>query len=837
MGVLLRKLRYLLAFVVVGGLAGVLGVAFIFSYYALQVPDFRSLSDYSPWQITKLYARDGDLLAEYARERRVYIPIENIPKPVIEAFLAAEDSSFYNHQGFDPKGIMRAVMVNIFTDRKQGASTITQQVAKTFLLSNERTYERKIKELILAYRIEKVFSKNEILELYLNQIFLGNGAYGVGAAALAYFNKPLEDLSIGQRALLAGLPKAPSTYNPLRNPRAARARRDVILERMLDERYITQEQYEEALARDLELAPRPLNDGRLAPDFTEYVRRTLYDKYGEDTLYQGGLVVRTTIDATLQAHAMGAVRRGLRAYDRRHGWRGPLGRAAGGASWQTTIDEEFTKHRHLADFATPAIVLQIDDTGGTANIGLPGNGRGIIPFAGLSWARTHIDAETRGDAVKKVSDVLKKGDIVFVAPMSRYPADFKDFQGRDGVYSLEQIPAAQGALVALDARTGAIRAMVGGFEQTSEFNRAVQAKRQVGSAFKPFVYSLALESGHTPASLILDAPVVFRDSAGNTWKPQNYTEKIYGLTTLRIGLEKSRNLMTVRLAMDLGIANVIDSTKRFGLDTSDMSRTLSTALGTTSLTLMEVTNAYLVFANRGTYMPAYGVESIQDGAGRTVWRAKPEACPTCAGLAVSSKAPDLIPGGTPVLSPELAFQMTDLLRGVVNSGTGTGAKGVGVPVAGKTGTTNDYRDAWFIGYSPNLVTGVWIGFDQPSTLGPDESGSKAAVPMWADFMTAAMKATPNVAFAIPDGVYFQRIDPTTGQPATPASKRTVLEVFVKNAPSRRAAPATPDVNADSEGLAAVEETTDSTDPASPSADEPAVVEPVGTGPINSQDIY
>jgi penicillin-binding protein 1A len=770
---------WLFALAMTGGVLGVMALGAVFVYFSQQVPDFRGLADYRPLLISKTYSANGEILGEYARERRMYLPISDIPRPLIEAFLAAEDTSFYNHHGFDLKGIGRAVLVNTFTDRKQGASTITQQVAKTFLLSSERTYRRKIKELILARRIESAFTKDEILELYLNQIFLGNGAYGVGAAAMAYFGKSVDELSIGQRALLAGLPKAPSAYNPVHRPQVARQRRDIVIRRMETEGFITKEQADAAVAMDLELNVTPLASGEKAPFFAEHVRRDLLDRFGERQLYEGGLAAITTLDLDLQRHAEKAIRDGLRAYDRRHGWRGPIGRlGALTMDWQARLRTEARTHRHLAGFATPAVVLELDDT--TATIGLPDGSKGTIPMAGLTWARKYVDAMTLGERVRKPSDVLALGDIVFVQAMANLP-EFEKTPNKEGKYSLEQIPQVQGALVAMDVATGAVKAMVGGFDSSSDFNRAVQAKRQVGSAFKPFVYAAALERGYTPASIILDAPVVMRrGELDDAWKPQNYSEKVYGPSTMRLGMEKSRNLMTIRLAQDIGMRGIIDFATRFGFARSDMHPNLATALGASSFTLLDVTAGYRVFANGGVYSRPYFVERVQDATGQVIWQAYPP-CGDCTG---ASATPTLSPqalmlDGERLISPEIAYQMTDMLRGVVIRGTGMRARAIGRPVGGKTGTTNDYIDAWFVGYSPTLVVGVWVGFDQPQRMGRDETGSKAALPIWIDFMNAALKNRPKSDFPIPDGVTFARIDAVTGKPPTAQTAQTLLEVFVK----------------------------------------------------------
>jgi penicillin-binding protein 1A len=755
-----------------GALAGAMLITIVLFYFSKQVPDFRTLADYKPALVTKIYAEDGTILAEYAKERRIYTPISEIPEPVIKAFLAAEDWNFYHHPGFDIKGIIRAALVNIFTGHKQGASTITQQVAKTFLLSSERTYTRKIKELILAYRMENSFSKNEILELYLNQIYLGNGTYGVTAAGLGYFGKSLANLSIGQRAMLAGLPKAPSAYNPTRHPRVARLRRDIIIRRMENEGVINHAQAEEAIAMDMEIDPIPLQRPEVAPHFSEYVRRHLQDKYDTDTLYTSGLTVHTTLNTNLQKYAEKAMLNGLRAYDRRHGYRGPIGKLGFSFNWRTRIDQEYRENRHLKKLGVPAAVISIDNTLQKAEIGLPGGGLGNIPFSALTWARPYIDNQKRGKKINKVSDVLKKGDIIFVKAMR----DITTTTIASNIYSLEQIPKVQGALVALDSRTGAIKAMVGGIGSGEGFNRAVQGKRQIGSSFKPFVYTLALEEGFTPASTVLDAPVVLRQNEmDEAWKPHNYSEKIYGPSTLRRGLEKSRNLMTIRLARKLGMGDIISFAQKFGL-TEPMERDLSTALGSSSAPLLQLTSAYSVFPNQGKWAEPYFVDYIEDMVGNTIYT--PFNCTSC-----TDEDPLIAPEKIDIeswdaVSPAIAYQTTNMLRGVVKRGTAWRAREVGHEVGAKTGTTNDFIDAWFMGFSPELTVGVWVGFDIPQNMGKNETGSKAAGPIWTEFMKNALLTKPMSPFAIPEGITFVRIDANTGTLPTEQTKRTIIESFL-----------------------------------------------------------
>lgn len=775
------KLRALVALGCYGFVAGVIMVVAILAYFATQVPDYRTLAEYSPSLITKVYDRNGEVLAEYAKQRRVYVPIDEMPSKVINAYLAAEDDQFYKHSGFDIKGIIRAALINIFTSRRQGASTITQQVAKNFFLSSERSYVRKIKELILSYRIEKAFSKDKILELYLNQIYLGNGSYGVAAAAMAYYGKDLDELSYAQTAMLAGLPKAPSRYNPLSNDRVARYRRDVVLNRIAAEGFITEEERQAAIAEDLNLSPTSLKYGQEAPHFSEHVRRFVLDTYGETDLYSAGFSVHTTLDKKMQSYAEEAVYKALREYDRRHGYRGPVGRMNLLINWQRRIDKE-AKARHSKEkIGVPAVVLETDDNTGVAYIGLPQNVRGTIQLATLKWARRHIDADTLDKRIKKVSDVLSVNDIILVKPMAEIYDPAQDASVEEGFYNLEQVPAVQGSFIAIDPNTGAILAMVGGLDDGTGFNRAVQSKRQVGSALKPIVYALALEKGYTPASIILDAPVVLRnDELDTAWKPRNYSEKVYGESTLRRGLEKSRNLMTIRLSRELGIGNIIRYIRKYGI-TAQLDRNLSTALGSSSISLLELTSAYGVFANGGRLVKPYAVNMVQDAVGSVIYR-QHEACTACGvDIAESIYEPLELPAvGEQIIPETVAFQMAHILQGIVERGTAWRARSVGQPVGAKTGTTNDFIDAWLMGIAPNMAIGSWVGFDRPQTLGANETGSKAAAPIWVDFATKALnEGHKTLSYKVPEGITFVQIDSDTGVLPNAKTTKRVFEAFIE----------------------------------------------------------
>ncbi|MAI08783.1 MAG: penicillin-binding protein [Magnetococcales bacterium] len=777
------KLKALFALGCYGFISGVFLVIAILYYYSTQVPDYRTLAEYKPKLITKVYDRNGEILVEYAKQRRLYVPIDEMPKMAINAYLAAEDDQFYHHIGFDLIGIARAAVNNILGRSRQGASTITQQVAKNFLLTNERTYTRKIKELILSYRIEQAFSKDKILELYLNEIYLGSGSYGVAAAAHTYYGKELDELTNAQFAMLAGLPKAPSRYSPISNPQVARYRRDVVLGRMAAEGFISEEERLEAVAEDLNVERVYLADGEAAPHFSEHVRRFVLDMYGEEALYTGGYNIHTTLDKELQSYAEEAVYKNLREYDRRHGYRGPIDRMGLLINWQGRIDNEVDDWKHRKQIGTPAVVLEVNDAEGIAQIGLPKNTTGFIELKTLEWARAYEDEDNLGPRIKKVSDVLAVNDVILVKPMAEVYNPVKGAKLEEGYYSLEQIPQVQGAFLALEAETGAILAMVGGLDDGTGgtgLNRAVQAKRQVGSSLKPLVYAMALEKGYTPASLILDAPVVLRnDEMDKTWKPQNYSEKVYGESTLRRGLEKSRNLMTIRLARQLGIGNIIRYIRKFGI-TADMERNLSTALGSSSISLMEMTGAYSVFTNGGRLVHPYAVNYIQDPVGNVIYR-EHDACESCRlDIAENIYKPEPLPKlGEQVIPETTAFQMAELLKGIVRNGSAWRAKAVGQAVGAKTGTTNDFIDAWLMGISPNMALGSWVGFDRPTSMGNAETGSAAAAPIWVDFAVKALNKDGQqpLYFKVPNGISFVQIDADTGLLPNSKTKRKIFEAF------------------------------------------------------------
>ncbi len=795
-------MRVLVIFLLLGILAAIGatgGGAYLLYTYGRDLPDYRELENYEPDIVSRLHAGDGRLLAEYGVEQRIFVPYASIPPVVVQAFVAAEDQRFWDHPGFDPIGIARAVITNVrnvMDDRRLvGASTITQQVAKNFFFSNEVSIRRKVKELILAFRIERTFSKERILELYLNEIYLGNRSYGVAAAALNYFNKSLEELSIAEAAYLAALPKAPNNYQPQRNYEAAIARRNYVIGRMAEDGYIEPEMAD--IASDMPLLTRRRDQAEVveAPYFAEEIRRRLTERYGADSLLRDGLSVRTTLDPRLQKIAQDAFIDGIVAYDRRHGWRGPVRRLTNFDNWPD----------QLAAIRTPpgdrdwrlAVVFRTD--GREAQIGLSDGSFGTIPFETMRWARPALDDGGVGAAPQKITDVLAEGDVVLVEPILAEGDTDSDEPETTRSFALQQSPKVQGALVAMDPFTGRVLAMVGGSAYSgSEFNRATQALRQPGSSFKPFVYLAALQNGFTPSSLVVDGPIAIDQGPFlPKWRPSNYTNRFYGPTPLRVGLEKSRNLMTVRLAQSIGMEAIAETVEAFGV-MEDPPTVISSVLGAVETTLLDITTAYARLANGGQAIDPTLIDRVQDRQGRTLYQHDARRCAGCVDVAWAGgddPRPPAIPRDRRQLAdPRHVYQVVAMLEGVVERGTGRQLRALDRPLAGKTGTTNDYRDAWFIGFSPDLVVGVYVGFDDNSGLGPDESGGRAALPIFQNFMAEALKDEPAIPFRVPPGLRMVRVNAETGKLADAGARNTIWEGFIPGTE-----PGTDDLILDNEG--------------------------------------
>ncbi|WP_411036030.1 penicillin-binding protein 1A [Shinella sp. BYT-45] len=756
-----------------------LGVAAVVAVYLGSVtkdlPDYEVLNSYAPPVTTRMHAGNGALMAEYARERRLYLPIQAIPDRVKAAFLSAEDKNFYQHPGVDVTGLFRAIVTNIQNmgsgRRPVGASTITQQVAKNFLLSSDQTIDRKVKEAILSFRIEQAYSKDRILELYLNEIFFGLNSYGIAGAALTYFDKSVTELTIAETAYLAALPKGPSNYHPFRRTEAAIERRNWVIDRMVENGYVTQSDGAEAKAQPLGVTPRHRGSYLFASEyFSEEVRRQIIERYGDNALYEGGLSVRTSLDPRIQVAARKALQRGLLSYDERRGFHGPIKTIEIGGDWGV----ELAKVSALSDVPEwkLAVVLAVDDGG--ADIGLQpskeasgkvaeGRVTGRIEAKDMSWAYRSAKGDRK--TAKSPAGVFNVGDVVYVEPME------------GGSYRLRQPPKVQGGLVAMDPHTGRVLAMVGGFSYgQSEFNRATQAMRQPGSSFKPFVYAAALDNGYTPASVIMDAPIEIV-AGGQVWRPQNYGGGAAGPSTLRLGIERSRNLMTVRLANDMGMNLVAEYAERFGIY-DKMYPVLSMSLGSGETTVLRMVSAYAVLANGGKQIKPSLIDRIQDRYGKTIFRHEERTCENCnANDWENQEEPTLTDNREQVLDPMTAYQITSMMEGVVTRGTAAGKIKLDRPTAGKTGTTNDEKDAWFVGYTPDLVAGLYIGFDNPAPLGRGATGGSLAAPIFNEFMQAALEGTRPTKFIVPEGMQFIAVNRKTGMQAYEGEPDTIMEAF------------------------------------------------------------
>ncbi|TDR85389.1 penicillin-binding protein 1A [Enterovirga rhinocerotis] len=755
-----------IAFLIVGAVAG-----YFLWKFSQGLPDHAALANYEPPVMTRVHAADGSLLAEYARERRLYIPIQAVPKLVIGAFLSAEDKNFYKHNGIDPEGIVRAALRNVRSGSKQGASTITQQVAKNFLLSNEQTLERKAREALLALRIESAYSKDRILELYLNEIFLGTlipgrNVHGIAAASLEYFNKSVHELTAAEAAYLAALPKGPNNYHPFRKTAEALGRRNEILALMVANGYLTKEEGEKARSEPLGINFRINSPNQIASGFfAEEVRRELGDRYGEKALYEGGLSVRATLDPKIQAMARKALVDGLIKFDEAHGWRGAQGNInLAGREWGLALAEVSA----LNDIQPWRLAVVLDTSGGQTRIGiqpkrLAGQGvsrereMGVIPPEGLRWTG------------RSPTSAFQVGDVIYVEPLASKP----------GAYRLRQLPEISGALVAMDPFTGRVHAMVGGFSyDQSEFNRATQAQRQPGSSYKPFVYATALDNGYTPSTIVDDVPITI-ESGGESWSPQNFDGKATGPHTLRYGIEKSKNLMTVRLARDVGMPLIAEYSRRFGIY-DDLLPILPMSLGSGETTVMRMVTAYSMLANGGRRIKPTLIDRIQDRTGATIYRHDDRECIGCSAENWANQdEPKLIDKREQVLDPLTAYQMTSILEGVVLRGTAARLRPMvdNKPIAGKTGTTNDAKDLWFVGFSPDLAVGLYLGYDKPRSMGANAQAGTYAAPIFGEFMKMALKDKPPTPFRVPPGIKLIRVSAASGARAGGEGGGTILEAF------------------------------------------------------------
>ncbi len=786
----MRLLAALFSFLFLLAVTGAVALFLLFQHYAHDLPDYGYLKDYQPPILTRIYADDGRMMATIAAEQRVFVPIKAIPPRVSGAFLSAEDQGFYAHAGVDVFGIARAALTNLQNvgrDRRpMGASTITQQVAKNMLLTNEVSVARKVREMILASRLEKSLTKDRILEIYLNEIFLGNRSYGVAAAALNYFNKSLDELSLAEAAYLAALPKAPNNYQPVRDYEAAVARRNWVLSRMAEDRRIGREEAEAAMKEPLVTRSRDEAEIVTGGDyFTEEVRRQLVGQFGEKAVLEGGLAVKTSLDPKLQRVATEALRAGLIDYDRRErGWRGPVARLSSLQNWQAQLKKVPVPAGGEAWMLAVVIGLGANDV----DLAVIDGTRGRIPWAEMKWARREISPDQFGPPIKKPADVLSAGDVIMVEPVAA-GADGKAYP--QGTYTLRQVPVVQGAIVALDPHTGRVFAMTGGFSsKISQYNRVTQAWRQPGSSFKPFVYLTALDKGFTPSSLVLDAPFEYVQGPGlPLWRPENYSQEFYGATPLRVGIEKSRNVMTVRLANAIGMDAVVEEAKKFGI-VDDMPNLLSFSLGAKETTPLRLATAYGMIVNGGKKITPSIIDRIQNREGQTIWRADSRPCEGCVAAYWSQglATPEIPDTREQIQDPRTAYQMTSMLEGVVQRGTGARLKALGFPIAGKTGTTNESRDAWFVGFTPDLVAAVYVGFDEPRSLGSHETGASVAIPVFQNFMAAAMKDKAAIPFRMPSGLRMVRVDAATGALAAPSDKNAIWEAFVPDTEPKEGEP-------------------------------------------------
>ncbi len=754
MSKLFKKILIFLTSGVLFSFALIIGILWV---YSNKLPDYKFLKMYKPAVSSKLYSGGGELVSDFSSEKRIFVPHDSIPKIVINSFLSAEDKNFFYHPGVDAKGIVRATINNvsniIYSKRLEGASTITQQVAKNFLLTNEVSINRKIKEAILAFRIERALSKERILELYLNQIYLGEGSYGIASASLEYFDKPISKLNYAEASLLASLPKAPSKYNPFKNADLAKHRRNLVIKNLLENSYINEEKYSELINSEIKLRKRKkkyLEDARY---YVEDVRKYLVEKYGFNKIYKQGFTIKTPINLELQSIATQSLREGLEEYDKRKGWRGPILNKKITDKWNKNLKKYKLEKTIGWDLA---IVKKINKF--SVEIETEKKNQGIIKYDDASWTKKELDK------------IFKIGDVVYVKNI------------KDNLYSLKQIPKANGGIVILNPYTGRVLAMSGGFSfKLSEFNRATQAFRQPGSAFKPFVYALALENKFTPSTLVLDAPVVLDQGEDlKMWKPENYGKKFYGLSTVRTGLEKSRNLMTVRIAQEIGIDKIANFAKSLKIY-DNPEELLSISLGSAETTLLKLTSAYSSFVNGGKLVEPIFLDRVQDSEGNTIFNSEKRFCKKCKEISYLGKdVPKIEDNFIQIFSEETAYQITSMLEGAIQRGTGRKLKDLNLDLAGKTGTTNENTDAWFVGFTSNLVIGVYVGHDEPKTLGKYETGAKTALPIFKSFIKKSVKRSEARPFKVAKNIKFLVIDQKTGRKADFGSKTTIIEAFKKS---------------------------------------------------------
>ncbi|MDB5514179.1 MAG: Penicillin-binding protein [Tardiphaga sp.] len=787
MRLLMRFLGFLFTIGTIVFLVGVAAAAGLIWHYSKDLPDYSQLQDYEPPVMTRVHASDGALLAEYSKERRLYLPIQAVPKLVINAFLAAEDKNFYEHGGIDYSGMARAALLyaqNFGSNRRpQGASTITQQVAKNFLLTNEVSFTRKIKEALLAMRLERAYSKDKILELYLNEIYLGLGAYGIAAASLVYFDKSVNELTVAEASYLAALPKAPAQLHPVRNRDRAIERRNYVVDRLLENGWIKPVDADKARKDPLAVTGRSNGGHTFAGEyFAEEVRRDILERYGEKKLYEGGLSVRTTLDPKMQVMARKAMAAGLVNFDEAQGWRGAPSKLDITGDWGVKLADV----KSLSDISPWRMAVVLETSDQSARIGFqPGRElggavlkdrqTGNITLEGVRWAKA-ASGPTQGKTPTTVSQVLSPGDVIYADPLIG-----KDGNPVQGQYRLRQYPEVSGAMVAMDPWTGRVLAMVGGFSfDQSQFNRATQAYRQPGSTIKPIVYSSAIDNGYTPSTVLVDGPIEIDQGQGvGVWRPDNFSSgKYQGPTTLRNALRLSLNTVTVRLAQDVGMPLIGEYAKRFGIY-DDLPNYLSYALGTGETTVMRMVTGYSIFANGGRRVKSTLIDRIQDRYGHTIFKHDARECRGCdAPDGWKNQAePQLVDRREQVLDVMTAYQITSMMEGVVQGGTAIALRDVGKPIAGKTGTSSDAKDLWFVGFSPDLVVGLYVGYDKPRSLGRNAQGGHTAGPIARDFMKLALADKPATPFRIPTGIKLVRVDAKTGMRAGPDSGKTILEAF------------------------------------------------------------